>query len=251
MRRAAAVILLAEATRALLSRQHAVDVARTIVVPNGRDPQFQAMPKDQARARVQEMFGLREPFLLCVSDTRPYKNYLRLVDAFALMRRRGVRHHLIVIGELCQPHANQVRERVLALGLSDVVHFLQKVRYESLPAVYNASDLFVFPSLCEACPITVIEAMGCRLPLAVSDIPVLRELCADAVAYFDPLDAKAIAEVCENLLAADQRREELGARASQRAQNFSWRRTAEHILGLLRRAARVQRLEAQQSESSL
>jgi len=70
--------------------------------------------------------------------------------------------------------------------------FLGDVEHRYLPILNNAAALVVFPSYCEACPIIVIESMGCE-PVCGLRHSVLREICGEAVAYFDPFNAEAMA----------------------------------------------------------
>ena len=237
LRRATYVILVAEATKPLLIPHHKFDPWRIAVIHHGRDPAFRPMPKAEAKTLVREKFGIQKPFILYVSKTRPYKNHVELVKAFALLQQKGRRECLVIAGELQQPYYKQVANWVNALGLSNHIHFLGDVNYDLLPAVYNACEVFAYPSTCEACSNIVIEALSCGLPMAVSDTPVMREIGADAVMYFDAFDPSSIANALDQLLANPKLRSDFGARALQRAQDFSWRRTAERTLEVIRDVA--------------
>ena len=60
--------------------------------------------------------------------------------------------------------------------------------------LYQENDIFVFPSLVESFGHPLVEAMASGLPIIASDIPVHREICADAAVYFDPLDPDDLAD---------------------------------------------------------
>lgn len=237
LRNAERIILVAEGTRPLLERRHRLPVARTVVIPHGRNPMFRPMPKAEARMVAAERWGLRDPFVLYVSKTRPYKNHIELVRAFALLRRRGRTEQLVIAGERQEPYASLVAQTARETGVGDSVRFLGDVRYEDLPALNNACEVFVYPSTCEACPNIVIEALGCGIPMAVSSLPVIRELCGEAAAPFDANEPESIARTLWTLLADERARVEYGARAARRAEVFSWRRTAERTLEVLSAAA--------------
>jgi glycosyltransferase involved in cell wall biosynthesis len=58
--------------------------------------------------------------------------------------------------------------------------------------------------------------MACAAPVAVSDIPPLREVCGDAATYFDPLEPEDIARGIRDAIARG------GASGPERAAAFTW-----------------------------
>ena len=64
--------------------------------------------------------------------------------------------------------------------------------------------------------------MAARCPVAVSDIPVLREVCGDAAIYFNPHDPEDIATKVRSLLLDDLLLEKMRGRGLLRARQFSW-----------------------------
>lgn len=63
------------------------------------------------------------------------------------------------------------------LGLAEYTRFTGHIsEKEDLLKELRAADIFLFPTLSEGLPRTVIEAMACSLPCVSSDIPSLREL---------------------------------------------------------------------------
>jgi len=75
-----------------------------------------------------------------------------------------------------------------------------------------------FPTLGEGFGLPVLEAMRRGVPVACSDIPVLREVGGDVARYFPPADAAAaaaaIAAAMGDAAAAD--------RGRARAARYSW-----------------------------
>ena len=92
--------------------------------------------------------------------------------------------------------AGPLREQHEALarrhGVGDRLHLLGDVERQDVADLLAAADLFVFPSVWETFGIAAVEAASVGLPLVVSDLPVLREVLADAVvavAFAPPHDA--------------------------------------------------------------
>ena len=101
-------------------------------------------------------------------------------------------------------------------------------------AVKNASCL-VFPSLYEGFGLPPLEALACGTPVLASDIPPVRETCADAADYFDPHSESSLREGllrCAALSADPEAREARRRRAAL----FSWDRTAALTVSALKQA---------------
>lgn len=99
-------------------------------------------------------------------------------------------------------------------------HFKLFDHIEDVGAAMKALDVVVMPSLWEACPLLPMEVLICGTPLIASDCIGLREVVADTPAWVVPqADGRALAEALRQV-AADNRRAEFGAYASQAAQRF-------------------------------
>ena len=93
-----------------------------------------------------------------------------LLKALAAMKRQDVYCIICGQGELAAWLAAYAKK----LGIADRVRLAGYV--EQIEQVYQAADIFVFPSLQEGLPAAVMEAMATGLPCVVSDIRGSREL---------------------------------------------------------------------------
>ncbi|MCU9612330.1 glycosyltransferase family 1 protein [Caldibacillus lycopersici] len=93
------------------------------------------------------------------------KNHGFLLDIFNRLHKINSDCVLLLIGagELM----NDIRQKAKELGLSDAVLFLG-VR-KDIPELLQAMDIFVFPSLYEGLPVTLIEAQASGLPCIIAD----------------------------------------------------------------------------------
>jgi len=179
---------------------------------------------------VRRRYGLEGPFLLSVGSLEPGKNRERLLQAFARLQARGLKHTLVVAGQRAWRYEGEA-PLARRLGLADSVRFLGHVPQADLPALYSAADLFVFPSLYEGFGLPALEAMACGTPVVASNVSALPEVVGDAALQVSPLDVEALADAIERLLRDDRLRADLRERGLERARQFSWekaaRRTAE------------------------
>lgn len=161
-------------------------------------------------ARVQRAEKVEVPLdgfvIAVVGRCVPQKNLSRLVDAFSIARVAEADLRLVVIGGGRQEAP--LRRQIEDLGLSETVHVTGIVPRDVVYGILRAADAAVVASLWEGFCNAAVEAMAAGLPLAASDLPVLREVLGDVPSYFDPTDVEALAAA---LVALRRRRDDSGA----------------------------------------
>ena len=231
-RSAARLIAISEAARDDISTTMGLDRDKFDVTPLGiREPPAREPPD---AAAVASRLGLGdEPIVLCVAAKRPHKNLHGLIRGFAELE--SPRPQLVLPGS---PNDYELELRGLAaqLGVADSVRFPGWVSAEDLEDLYALARCFVLPTLQEGFGLPVLEAMARGVPVACSDIPVLREVASGAAVTFDPLDPGSIAAAIALLCGDEERRRELIARGRERVREFTWERTAAATLESYRRA---------------
>ena len=171
-------------------------------------------------------------YLLAVSTLNPHKNWERLLEAYGKLVAQGLDEHLVIAG-LPGKSWDAIVDRVKTGGLRERVHMVGWTPRPVLSALFKYAEALVFPSMFEGFGIPVIEAMAAELPVACSDIPVLREVAGDGAIFFDPLSVDRIAEAVMRVLSDAALRNELVDRGRIRAEGFTWRAAAERTLAAL------------------
>lgn len=92
------------------------------------------------------------------------KNHSFLLDVFSEIRKRRPEAVLVLVGD--GELRSQVEEKIKALGLENSV-ILTGVRSD-VPRMLQAMDAFLFPSLYEGVPVTMVEAQASGLPCYIS-----------------------------------------------------------------------------------
>ncbi|MBI9043067.1 MAG: glycosyltransferase [Anaerolineaceae bacterium] len=100
-----------------------------------------------------------------------------LVKAFVLAAKEDPTLRLILLGGGSQ--AGLLRSILKNNHLMDRVHFSGQVNQESLAGYYHASDLYVSASHSDGSSVSLMEALGCGMPVLVSDIPGNKEWISD------------------------------------------------------------------------
>lgn len=171
------------------------------LVPNGVDARAYAAADDVAVARARRAYGLPGRFVLAVGAHRPHKNFPVLLRALAALPEDL---SLVIVGQR-DPRFRSLPEALAALaaelGVGPRVLLVAEVADGLLPAVYRAATLVAFPSVAEGYGLPALEALAAGVPLLVSDIPVLAEVCGEAAVRVPPDDPAAWAAAITAILA--------------------------------------------------
>lgn len=235
--RASRILTISEFTAAEITRLLGVPRSRMRVTLLAADDFDAAAP---ASSEVLERFSVDGPFFLAVGAPDARKNLRLLFDAMEKLYAAGVHTPLVV----CGPGKKLAR---LVRGLE--APWLKLAGFVSdaeLAALYARTTALVFPSKYEGFGLPVLEAMSAGAPVICARASSIPEVGGDAVLYFDPSDAAALAAAMRRMLEEPQFRAEIAARMPAQVAKFSWRKcAAETLLGFdeaiaagARRAAR-------------
>lgn len=231
LRRAARILTISEFSRQRLSRSFRIDPEEIVVAPLAAQHHFRPMNRAPAIHRLQERFGIDRPFLLTVGDLQPRKNQVGLIQAFhELISAMPQFPHLLVLAGKETWFSPQLRNEIRRRGLAERVLVTGFVSEEDLVDLYNAAELFVFPSFYEGFGLPVIEAMACGRAVVCSNSSSLPEVADAAAILVDPHSTGEIVRAMRDVLLDAELRERLERHSLQRAKFFSWRETARRTL---------------------
>lgn len=166
------------------------------------------------------------------------KGLIYLVEAMPAVLASHPDAHLDIVG--FGPERDRLMGRVTQLGLDECIRFVGAVPQMELPHYYRSAAVFVAPFIeapggdQEGLGLVVAEAMGCRCPVLVGDVPAVHDLIGNATDCLVPqrdVDAlaKAIIRVLADPVAVAR---QAAAHHAQICDRFSWTSVAKRYAGL-------------------
>jgi glycosyltransferase involved in cell wall biosynthesis len=227
-RSAAHVIASSEYSRRDIIETYGIPAERTSVTHLAAPAHFAPVEDKREIERVRELYKIKNEYVLAVGSIQPRKNLVRLIAAYAALRR--ARPHsrlpqLVLVGKRAWLYGETLRE-VEKHGLHNFVTFTGYVSATDLPALYTGALCFVYPSYFEGFGLPPLEAMQCGAPVIAGDRTSLPEVLGDAGLMVDPFDEQAIADAIRRLIDDEGLRAELRRKGLKRARLFDWRETA-------------------------
>jgi glycosyltransferase involved in cell wall biosynthesis len=178
--------------------------------------------------------------ILCIAALRDVKGHRYLIDACALLKRRGFAFHCELIGD--GPLKKTIERQIQILGLTDQIRLLGPLPREAiLEKLREQADVVSLNSIMvprgnrEGIPVTLMEAMACGLPVVSTRLSGIPELVEDGVSGLltRPGHPDEIADALGRLAANPSLRAELGFAARERIlASFDIADNVRHLIGL-------------------
>jgi glycosyltransferase involved in cell wall biosynthesis len=216
LNRGDAVVTVSQTTAGLIREHHLTDRPVTVVSNAADDLGTPALPRVRPG-------GHR---LVYMGSYMPYKNVDTLVRAVAALPD----HELHLASRIGRAE----RERLTRLAPQARLVFHDGVTDAEYAELLSGATALVHASRAEGFGIPLVEAMRLGTPVVVSDIPIFREIGGDAALYFDSENPEALVAALWSLERPGEW-ERRSAASVDVAARFTWAKSAEQLLELMRR----------------
>jgi glycosyltransferase involved in cell wall biosynthesis len=225
------IIAVSQQTKNDLISVVGADERNITVIYEGVDSKiFFPIDDQKAIADYRKANHFPEQFLLYIGVWSTHKNLVGLIRAFGVLKKKyHIPHSLIITGKK-DPRHPEVEQEIQKHHLGRDVILSGFIPDEDLNLLYNAADLFVFPSFYEGFGIPPLESLQAGTPVASSHASCMPEVLKDAAVFFDPRDPKDIAQKVSEILGNQELREEKLANAKQLLATYQWDRMAQETL---------------------
>ena len=150
---------------------------------------------------------------------------------FSLIQKKVPGVHLVLVGE--GPEKIKIEEKIRHENLQSSITLIEYFDNRALPSIYNQSDIFVLPSLMEGVPRTLLESMGCGIPVVTTDLPHLLDIVDGAGYVVPPKDPQLLSDAILTILEDSSLAESMGKKGREKIEtDYSWEDTVKKTLAL-------------------
>src|SRR3990170_3129925 len=210
------------------------------VINNGVDiEKFKNQGDEGIKERAKNSFSVNgNNVMLSIGGIEPRKNTLTALRAFKIasnyFKSKGERLVWLIGGGETLFDYRAYREEFfseikrLGLKLDEDIIILGTVPEDSMVNLYQAGDVFVFPSVKEGWGLVVLEAMASGLPVIASGIEPMTDYLKDGenALLVSPMDYESLARQIIRVLEEGELRYKLIMNGIETAKAYSWQNTA-------------------------
>ena len=181
-----------------------------VYIPNGVD--IGRFAKEKAVIKLKADKKVR---FLFVGRLEEQKGCRDLIQATRILKAKTRDFVIIIVGDGSQRAIleNLTEEN----NLGHYVTFLGSVEDKKLRELYCASDVFILPSIWEGLPVTLLEAWAAELPVIVTNVGAIRDICVDEMngLIVSPKDPESIADAMLRLIGDEELRRKLAKNGAE------------------------------------
>ena len=223
------VITVSEFSKKDIVRYFDIAEEKISVIPNAIDERFKVAPSESEMALLSSRYQLPKRFVMYAGNIKPHKNIERLIDAFALIHKRGLADVGLLISGSEVSKYSELRRAVHRYALHKHVRFLGYQTEASLAVLYRLASVFVIPSLYEGFGLSPLEALASGTPVVASNVSSLPEVLGNAAILVDPYEASAIADGIVTALEDSDVINDLKEKGRIRVNHFSWNHSIKQV----------------------
>ncbi|MCZ6601796.1 MAG: glycosyltransferase, partial [Planctomycetota bacterium] len=227
---AAFTITASDSIRRQVVEEFGVPPGKVEVIPSGIDSAFlDGPPRDVAKKRI----GIPEDsrLLLYVGDLTIAKGIPVAAKALEKIQEEDPSVWVCLVGRGPEGRRFAGRDRVILTGA---------LPNRELPTYFRAADIFLFPSLSEGSPVSVMEALASGLPIVASEVGGVPDLVRDGQTgiLVPPGDPARLESAIRSLLDDDSSRRAMASAAVSRGRDHLAAPRARKVEEVLRRVLR-------------
>lgn len=199
---------------------------KIFVTPLAANSSYKPIDKNFCIEFLKNKYNIDFPFILYIGGFSTRKNVKELIIAFNKIHKSLKKDYKLVLCGSIKDEGIKLQNLCKELFIDDKVIFTGFIEDNDLPLFYNATDLFIYPSIYEGFGLPPLEAMSCSTPVITSNLTSIPEVTNDSAILINPFNKDELAESIINLLNCPDLLKEYGEKGYRRSLEFTWKNTA-------------------------
>lgn len=229
------IIVPSTAVKKQLVRLFPEVLTKVNVVHEGADASFGFIKnRSLVKKELAFRFDIDRPYFLVVGNIEKRKRPFEIIKAFKKFLKTHKDHLLIFAG--ADKLGGSVKKRFKNFIKKGQLKLVDYVSDEDLNLLYNGALANIFFSICEGFGLPVLESMVCGTPVICREMPVLREVGAEAAIFCE--NDKELYLAMKQISMSSSLRNKLRIEGFKRSNLFSWEKAADETIGVYRKVLR-------------
>ena len=203
---------------------------KIFVTPLAANKNFIPLDKKFCNDYLKLKFQLEGPFILYFGGFSKRKNVKELILAFNKISSSLAKDYKLLLCGSLRDEGLKLKELCSQLSNGHKILFPGFINDDDVPIFYNASDLFVYPSLYEGFGLPPLESMSCKTAVITSNLTSIPEVTGNNAILINPFDKEQLATEILSVLNCESRLAEFAEKGFNYSKNFTWEKTAELTL---------------------
>lgn len=151
------------------------------------------------REEKRKSLGLKDTdiMFLSVGELNKNKNHQMVIYALSKLKKKNIHYVIVGQGILFE----ELKVLAQELKIAEQVHLLGY--RDDVKEIYQAADIFVFPSKREGLSVALMEAIACRVPIICTEVRGNTDLIKNSQYWFSPNDKESLIQCIENVCEKD------------------------------------------------
>jgi len=223
-KRANKIIAISRQTKNDIIEFFGTDENKIEVVYQGCNNVFQSKISRKRIEEICKKYNLPEKFILNVGTIEERKNLLTILKSIKELPKQ----HLVVIGK-GKEYKNKCLQYIREHNLQERVSFISAIELEEIAAIYQKSEIMIYPSIFEGFGIPILEALFSKTPVITSQGGCFSETGGDHSIYINPLSVSEITSAITKITTDTNLRNTMIEKGYNYAQNFTDKKVAENL----------------------
>lgn len=221
------IITVSTNTKNDIIKHYNVSPEKIEVIYNGYDKP-ENVNKEESINYIYNKYKIKK-FLLMMGINYSYKNLHSVIMAYKEIKN-DISYKLVIVGNKNIGYGRELIELVNQNNLNEDVIFLGYIEDADKHKIYQAAELFIYPSLYEGFGLPILEAMANKTMVMCSNSSSLPEVAGDAALYFDPKNIEEIRIGIVNMLSLNSKYKQAYInKGIENLKRFDWCKTAKQV----------------------